>query len=316
MERTLRYRGVQRVVPVVPIPFVENGEIDEGVLRNVIEFAVSCGVSAVCLPAYGSEFYKLSEAERTQVVGIAVEQAAGRLCVIAQSNHGSTKHALRLAKTHIEAGADIISVAIPRLFALSDDDITRYLEPILNGVELPCLVQDFNPGGPCVSAGFVARLRSACPNFRYLKLEEPMMAAKVQAIRETTNGQIGILEGWGGLYMMELIPAGICGIMPGLALADLLNLIFDLRRDGKANEAFECFQKVLPLIVFSLQNLELYLYCEKRFLQARGVLDNHCRRSAAYTPDSHTERYVDELNERILRAIEEAGLTTAARTWH
>src|SRR5262249_39113682 len=78
------------------------------------------------------------------------------------------------------------------------------------------LIQDFNPGGPTVNADFARALVQDCPNFRYLKLEEPLMAPKVRAIREATGDQVGVLEGWGGMYMLDLIPAGICGVMPGL----------------------------------------------------------------------------------------------------
>ena len=237
------------------------------------------------------------------MVKVAVDQAAGRVLVIAQSNHGASRIARGLAKANADAGADLISIAIPRQFALSDDDLFRYFTPILKEVDLPVLVQDFNPGGPTVGLEFIVRLRDACPNFRFLKLEEPLMTAKVLAFREATGDQVGILEGWGGLYMMELIPVGICGLMPGLAMADILNRVFDLRKAGSSAEAFELFEKVLPQIVFSLQNLELFLYCEKRLLQARGLLANANRRSAAFTPDPLTARYVDELNDRIADAL-------------
>ncbi|MFN7992421.1 MAG: hypothetical protein U0Q18_02400 [Bryobacteraceae bacterium] len=104
--------------------------------------------------------------------------------------------------------------------------------------------------------------------------------------------------------MMELVPAGICGVMPGLSMADLLQTAFDRRRHGNSGQAFDLFQAALPQIVFSLQNLELFLYCEKRLLQARGILANARARSACFTPDALSVRYVDELNERILDAIE------------
>jgi 4-hydroxy-tetrahydrodipicolinate synthase len=292
----------------VPIPFREDESIDEPTLRREIDFAVACGVSAICLPAYGSEFYKLSEEERLFVVKIAVEQGAGRLLVIAQSNHGSSRVALSIARANVQAGADLISVAVPRTFPLSDDDLLRFLREVLDGVDVPCLIQDFNPGGAAVSADFVARLRWKCPNFRYLKLEEPLVAPKVRAILDATHGEVGVLEGWGGLYMMELIPAGICGVMPGLSMADILSRVFQLRKDSRSAEAFQLYEKVLPQIVFSLQNMELYLYCEKRLLEARGLVPDARCRVASYTPDPATRQYVDELNSQIMGLIASLGL--------
>jgi len=292
-------------VPIVPIPFTSEEDIDEDILRVFIEHAVSTGLRAVCLPAYGSEFYKLSEAERDRVIQVAVDQARKRLLVIAQSNHASARIAGEIARRSAGAGADIISFAVPRLFSIPDADIVNYVSTLLKSVNLPFLLQDFNPGGPTVHPKLVAELNNRCGNLRYLKLEEPIMAPKIRAILQETEGRVEVLEGWGGLYVLELTPAGISGLMPGLALADVLHRVFLLRRAGLAAEAFSIFEKVLPQIVFSLQNMELYLYCEKRLLMARGLGKNEIRRSASYTPDTDSVNYVEELNDRILEAIDQ-----------
>ena len=109
------------------------------------------------------------------------------------------------------------------------------------------------------------------------------------------------------MYMLELIPVGICGLMPGLALTDVLNRVFQARLAGRSAEAFALFEKVLPQILFCLQTLELYHYCEKRLLQAMGLLTNTICRAPAYTPDPDTARFVDELNARVLAAMRECG---------
>ena len=105
-------------------------------------------------------------------------------------------------------------------------DLFRYFAQILEAVELPFVIQDFNPGGVTMSSRFVASLNSAFPHFRYIKLEEPMMSSRVREINDATDGRVGVLEGWGGMYMLELIPAGIAGVMPGLAVSDVLSLSF------------------------------------------------------------------------------------------
>ena len=306
---TEKSRTIFGAVPIIPVPFDAEEAVDEDALERLVDFAVNCGLDAICLPAYGSEFYKLSEAERIRVVELAARRAAGRLQVIAQCNHGSSRVACSLARFNLEAGADVISIAIPRQFPLSDGDLLRFLAPVLNGSDAPFLVQDFNPGGPTLSASFLAQLREECPNLSYLKLEEPMSAPKVAAMIEASRGEVGILTGWGGLYLLELIPAGICGLMPGLSLADLLNRIYWLARDGDSEEAFYYFEKIAPLLFFSLQNLELYLYCEKRLLQARGLLSNARCRQAAYQPDAHTLEHAERLTRRALRTLEEAGFS-------
>src|SRR5581483_502602 len=262
------------VVPVIPAPFDTGQELDEAALRRLVAHAVRIGVRAICLPAYGKEFYKLSDEERFRIVQIAVEEARGRVAVFAQCNHGSARVAAAAARRNVAAGADHISIAIPRQFAVPPAALLDYLVSVLDAVEVPCLVQDFNPGGPTVTPDFIGELRRRTPNFRYLKLEEPCMAPKIRAIQNATGHSVGILEGWGGMYMLELIPVGICGLMPGLALAEILNRVFELRLTGLTAEAFQLFEKVLPQIILSLQTLELYHYCEKSLLQAMGLLPN------------------------------------------
>lgn len=294
------------VVPIIPTPFTSNEKIDEEAMGRLVEFAIEAGVQAACLPAYASEFYKLTDEEKLQVVRIAVESSAGRIQIVAQSNHPSLKIAVRLAQANVEAGANIIALAVPRLFSLPEDSLKVYLSEFLAEIpETPVLIQDFNPGGSSISVNFIKELMDEHPNFRYLKLEEPLGASKFENIIKTTEGKIGLFEGWGGLYMLELIPIGIKGVMPGLAVADILQKVFHLRKAEENGRAFDLFEKVMPQIFFSLQNMELFHYAEKELLMARGVLNNSVVRKAAYKPDASTVAFVKELNERVLQLTQE-----------
>ncbi len=294
------------VVPIIPTPFTSKEKIDEQALQRLVDFAIAGGLQAACLPAYASEFYKLTDEEKLQVVKIAVETSAGRIQIVAQSNHLSLKVAVKLAEANVEAGADVISLAVPRLFDLPEDSLKEYLSEFLQAIpETPVLIQDFNPSGSSISVNFIKELMEGHPNFRYLKLEEPLGASKFEDIIKTTEGKIGLFEGWGGLYMLELIPVGIRGVMPGLGLADILQKVFELRKEGEHTRAFDLFEKVMPQIFFSLQNMELYHYAEKELLMARGVLNNSVVRKAAYKPDASTVAYIRELNERVLQLISE-----------
>lgn len=294
------------VIPIIPTPFTPDEEIDEQALRNLVEFAISVGIKAACLPAYASEFYKLSDDEKLQVVKIAVDQSKGRMQIVAQSNSPSLKIAIKLAKANVAAGADVISLAVPRIFSLPEVSIKEYLSTFFEAIpNTPVLIQDFNPGGSSISVKLIDDLRLKHPNFKYLKLEEPLCAPKFEDIIKTTQGSVGVLEGWGGLYLLELIPVGIAGVMPGLAVSDILQKVFELRIKGEHQKAFEIFERVMPQIFFSLQNMELFHYAEKELLIARGVLKNSIARKAAYIPDASSVSYIKELNNRILQLVED-----------
>jgi dihydrodipicolinate synthase/N-acetylneuraminate lyase len=237
-------------------------------------------------------------------VKIAVEHAAGRIRIVAQSNSPSLKIAIRLAQANVKAGANVISLAVPRIFGLPEASIREYLSGFLKSIpNTPVLVQDFNPGGSSISVAFIKELMDTHPNFKYLKLEEPLCAPKFEEIIKTTGGKVGLFEGWGGLYMLELTPLGIAGVMPGLAVADILQKVFVLRREGQHEKAFDLFEKVMPQIFFSLQNMELFHYAEKELLIARGVLRNSVARKAAYIPDPSSIKYIRELNKRVVDLV-------------
>ena len=299
-------RHLEGVVPIIPTTFHQDERIDFDGIARCVRFAVECGVDAVCLPAYGSEFYKLNDQERQQVVGTAIAAAQEKIQVIAQSNHPSSYLASELAKRYQDMGASLISFAIPRTFALRETDVLEYCERICRAVELPVLIQDFNPGGATVGASFATSLHDQCSNFQYLKLEEPLMSAKVRAIRQATEDRVGILEGWGGMYLLELVQDGICGVMPGLGVADLLQKVWFHAKNSNLDDAMELFQNILPQLVFTLQNMEFFLHMEKELLVARGVLDASSRtvRRATWTPDKSSLDHGIWLNQRLVKLVE------------
>src|ERR1039458_6782840 len=264
--------NIDGVVPIIPTPFLRDGSLDWSSQKSLLNFAAGVGVSAVCLPAYASEFYKMTDSERMEVVVRALDFLNGDLPVIGQVNHLSTAYVSEMARNLELAGVSAISVAVPRLFDLPERDLLRYFDRILESITVPLIIQDFNPGGTTLSLEFVRPRHGQHEHFRYLKLEEPMMSRRVRSIVEETNGAVGVVDGWGGTYMIELIDAGICGVMPGLAVSDLLQIVWEKARSGNKDAAYELFQGVLPQIVYSLQSLEFFHHAEKALLVARGVL--------------------------------------------
>jgi len=298
------------VVPIIPTPFTADEQIDFEALGACVRFAARSRLAAVCLPAYASEFYKLTDAERRQVVEAAIKAAGDSIAVVAQANHPSARVAAQIAQEYEKLGASVISFALPRIFPLKEDDLLEYARVICNAVKLPVLIQDFNPGGPTVGGQFARRLADECSNFRYLKLEESLMGPKIRGIIQATEGRVGVLEGWGGMYLLDLIPAGICGLMPGLGVSDLLQQVWDAVRRHQHDEATAMFQTILPQIMYSLQHSEFFNWIEKRLLAARGVLPESSTqvRRATFTPDEATLAYGDRLNAQIVALARQRNL--------
>ena len=298
---------IDGIVPVVPTPFDANEEVDWTTLRSLLDFASGAEVDAVCLPAYASEFYKLTEAERKQVITIAVDHVRDKVPVIAQVNYPSTLQTARAVRQAQEDGASAVCCAVPRMFSLDETALLKHFDRILRAIDIPVIIQDFNPGGSSLSPHFVRELQRAHPHLCYIKLEEPLMAEKVEAILQETSGTVGVLEGWGGMFMLELIPCGICGVMSGLGISDILGRVFRLAKDGDSDHAYELFQGVLPQIVFCLQDLELYHHAEKLLLEARGVISGTVVRQATRTLRESEAKHIRFLNTKILNLLDHFG---------
>jgi dihydrodipicolinate synthase/N-acetylneuraminate lyase len=295
---------IDGIVPIIPTPFTSGGDVDLENVAPLLEFAITAGVCAICLPAYASEFYKLLESERRDLVYEALRVLNGRIPLVAQVNHVSAAAVVETAREFEGAGAAAISVAVPRLFGLPERDLLRYFGRVLDAIDLPLVIQDFNPGGTTVSLDFVKTLHRNHQHFRYLKLEEPLMSAKVQSIVGETAGAVGVIDGWGGTYMLELMDAGICGVMPGLGVSDLLHIVWQFARAGNKDAAYEVFQGLLPQIVYSLQSLEFFHHAEKALLVARGVLPAANVRDATLTVPEIDRVHIEFLNGKILTLVQ------------
>jgi len=182
-------------------------------------------------------------------------------------------------------------------------DVLRYLGRVADAVSIPLLVQDFNPGGATISPTEIDELNRQHPNFKYLKLEEPLMIDKLVSIVDTVGDRVGVLEGWGGLYMLELIPNGLIGAMPGVPLLEPLSKVFRLRQAGENDAAFELMGRLLPFINYSLQNFEVFLQIEKQLLVNMRLFESASIRDAPYTLSSENSEYVDELCAQMQQVI-------------
>lgn len=308
---SLSFKGV---VPILPTPFTTDDQIDLNGLAALVDFSVSIGVAAVGTPAFGSEFYKLDESERTCVLEAVINYSAGRVRVIAQCNQHSSRHAARLAAQAQRMGASAVSIALPRAFASSERYLLEHVRAVCDAVSVPVVVQDWYPGGEPVGLPFVAALRKLCPNFRYLKREEPGIGPLIRAIRYELGDEVGVFLGWGGMYVPELQAAGACGVMPGLALADIFVRIWQLGDEQQWPAAYALFAQISPYLQFSLQTFEQFHHAEKLLLVARGVLHGSAVRPVTVDLSDDAREYLEKLISQVqlfLSRAARSGLTAA-----
>jgi 4-hydroxy-tetrahydrodipicolinate synthase len=294
---------IQGVVPILPTPFSADDEVDLGALGTLVDFAIAAGAAAVGTPAFGSEFYKLTDLERLRVLESVIARANGRIPVVAQCNHHSPRYAARVARQAEEMGAAAVNVALPRLFPASSGQLLTYARTVCESVSVPVVIQDWYPAGEPVGLPFALELRKHCTNFCYLKREEPGIGQLIRAIRLELGGEVGVFLGWGGMHVPELQPAGACGVMPGLALADVFVKIWHLGSVNQWSAAYSLFARIAPYLQFSLQTFEQFHHSEKLLLCARTILQSGLVRPVTIELSPDARSYLDKLILELLPTL-------------
>jgi 5-dehydro-4-deoxyglucarate dehydratase len=131
--------GMARGVLSFPLTsFHDDGTLDPDGFRAHMTTQLGWEPGAV-FPACGTgEFFSLDEDEYRQVVTIAVEEAGGRVPVVAGIGYGWAQ-AVRFARIAEEAGADALLVLPHYLVAAPQDGLVAQLEQIAARTRLPLI---------------------------------------------------------------------------------------------------------------------------------------------------------------------------------
>jgi 5-dehydro-4-deoxyglucarate dehydratase len=118
--------------------FHDDGSLDPAGFRTHVAAQIATAPGAV-FPACGTgEFFSLDEDEYRTVVALAVEEAAGRVPVVAGVGYGWAQ-AARFARIAEEAGADALLVLPHYLVAAPQDGLVAQLEQLAARTRLPLI---------------------------------------------------------------------------------------------------------------------------------------------------------------------------------
>src|SRR5579871_3499457 len=109
MTAKSRFRGS---FTALVTPF-KNGSVDEKAFRDLVEWQIAEGTNGLVPVGTTGESPTLSHDEHKQVVEWCVEQARGRVPVVAGAGSTSTREAIDLAQHAEKAGADAVLVVTP-----------------------------------------------------------------------------------------------------------------------------------------------------------------------------------------------------------
>lgn len=215
------------VVPPVGTPLADDDRVDCAGLRRLVRYLLVNGVHALFANGSMSGFAFLTDSEQMRAIETVIEEAAGRVPVMAGLGETSTSRAIPRAKAMARAGADYLSILPPFYFLASQEHIHAYCAAIAEAVDIPVLLYDNpvltkNPLQPAT----IAALRRACPNIVGVK-ESNQDCVNLQELLERVRGDDGFSVLTGSEFLIDLhLQMGVAGcvggihnICPGIAVA-------------------------------------------------------------------------------------------------
>ena len=121
-------------------PFKENGEVDETALRAFVKWQIDEGVHFLVPCGSTGEAATMSLEEHRRVVEITVEEANGRVPVVAGAGSNDTQKAIALSKEMRDAGATHLLHTSPMYNKPPQRGIIAHYLAIADAVDLPIIV--------------------------------------------------------------------------------------------------------------------------------------------------------------------------------
>jgi 4-hydroxy-tetrahydrodipicolinate synthase len=139
-------------------PF-KNGSVDEKAFRDIVDWQISEGTNGLVPVGTTGESPTLSHDEHKQVVEWCIDQADGRVPVIAGSGSNSTVEAIELSRHAEEAGADGVLIVTPYYNKPTQEGLYQHYKAINDAIGIPIIIYNI-PGRSIVdmSVETMARL--------------------------------------------------------------------------------------------------------------------------------------------------------------
>jgi len=139
-------------------PF-KNGSVDETAFRDFVNWQIAEGTNGLVPVGTTGESPTVSHDEHKQVVQWCIDEAKGRVPVIAGAGSNSTREAIELAQHAERAGADAVLVVTPYYNKPTQEGLYQHFKAINDAIGIPIFIYNI-PGRSVIdmSVDTMARL--------------------------------------------------------------------------------------------------------------------------------------------------------------
>ncbi len=121
-------------------PMHEDNSIDHTSLRRLVDYHINNQTDAIVAVGTTGESATLNHNEHCEIIRIVVEQAAGRVPVIAGTGSNSTAEAIEYTRCATNAGADACLLVTPYYNKPTQEGLYRHYKAIAEAIPIPQLL--------------------------------------------------------------------------------------------------------------------------------------------------------------------------------
>jgi len=289
--------GISGIVPILLTPFRQDGKIDFESLRREVDMSLDAGVHGIGI-AIGSEIFKLTHAERLQMLGAVADQVAGAVPLVMNTSAPGTQVAVQLAVEAAEAGATRLMIWPPDFFPTGPDSVIAHLKRIAAEAGLPIVLQDV-PQSP-ISPALARRIANEVPLVDTIKVETQPTVGQVDAMVREVGDRLTILGGAGGGTLVEEFRRGARGTMPFASQSHDFMAVWAALQEGNEAEAEQIIERrILPISRLGFQGRDLFYHVHKALLLRKKTFKTANVRMPTAIPDAITRSEIDSLLDRL-----------------
>lgn len=121
-------------------PFQSDGGINEPVIRRMVDFMIANGVQGIFAASSVGEFVHMSVDEVYKMVEVVLDQARGRVPVLAGVGSTCTETSIKMARQAEKMGCDGVVACPPYYYPACGDNLSVHFEAIASAVNIPIVL--------------------------------------------------------------------------------------------------------------------------------------------------------------------------------
>jgi len=145
------------------VPFAEDGRINEGELRRLVDWLIEKGVTGLYPNGSTGEFIRLSFEERKRVIQIVAEETRGRVPILAGAAESNPTMILDACKTYADLGCTAVSITGPYYYKVSQESIEHIFRELARQSPIGIVLYNIPQFSNEISVPVLTRLALDCP---------------------------------------------------------------------------------------------------------------------------------------------------------